>query len=144
MNRHKTLLALVHAGVLVGAVPVPVEAADFPSEVHGSYAPNGQCEGYWRVQVHPEMIEFHDEVGDSLRLSLWDICYSCAGGGRDGGAELWAMPRIDGTDKVPVFRFNAGNQPGRLEIDYHGQSRFDDFLPRLQAAMDRAPLSRCE
>ncbi|MEW5421647.1 hypothetical protein [Amorphus sp. 3PC139-8] len=139
-------IALLRAAVLFLAftcASTPALAVEFPPEIIGSYAPGGKCTGFWRVQVHPEMIEFHDDMGDSLRMTLWDVCYACAGGASYQGIERWVSPIVDDWGKVPVFRFNADEVPGRLVIVYRGES-FRGILPRLQDAIEASPLQKCE
>lgn len=132
---------LAAAALTVGLITGAAADDPFPPEVQGLYGKNGDCSGFWKVQVFKDMVEFNDDMGDSLRLTLWDVCLACAGGAGYDGIQVYAFPEQLGTDRAPVFKFNEAEKPGRLVIEYHGKDPIP--YPRLADAIAASPLQKC-
>ncbi|SDD70025.1 hypothetical protein [Rhodospira trueperi] len=125
-------LSLVCAASAASADPLP-------SDLHGSYAPNGLCSQSYRMLVDETGATF-EYGGHVLTLSDWDVCLTCAGGARYQGIEVWAFPEIE-LQRKPVLRFNADEHRGVVVIEYAGTEPLP--VPLAQFVHD-ASMLRCD
>lgn len=96
--------------------------AQFPPEVYGSYAPNGDCSKQPRVNVERSGIHLDTAAGKRGPLPIM-VSYSFVGGARYDGIQIWALVKHGGKDrwgddKQPVLlTFNAGERQGALTAE---------------------------
>lgn len=108
-----------------------------PPELRGSYGPGGDCTRQPRV-VLTDVLTIH--AGPTpTRLAPLDACFSCAGGARYEGIEVWvARLGSNGEPEQPMFRFNADETRGALVVD-----RDPSASPAVKAVAAASPLKRC-
>lgn len=108
-----------------------------PPELRGSYAPGGDCTKQPKV-VLTDVLTIHTAAG-ATRLAPLDACFSCAGGARYDGIEIWvARLGANGDPEYPMFRFNADEKRGNLVVD-----RDPSASPAVKAVAAASPLKRC-
>ncbi|MFN4087743.1 MAG: hypothetical protein ACK4QW_01705 [Alphaproteobacteria bacterium] len=113
-----------------GAIP--------PPDLQGRYAPRGDCAREPRVMVDGTGM-FLEIGGRRGRVAPLDLCFSCAGGARYSGIEVWVSPKVG--DQIPViFRFNADERRGVLIVEDNAGM---DLGPNLRAVIAASPLLRC-
>lgn len=99
-------------------------AADlqFPPEVHGSYAPNGDCSKQPRINVDRSGIHLDTAAGKRGPLPIM-VSYTAIGGAQYDGIQIWASVKHGGKDrwgddKLPVLlTFNAEERQGALTAE---------------------------
>lgn len=130
-------VAALAAGVL--GIPQIVSAQGIapPPELRGGYAPGGNCALEPRV-VLTDVLTIH-AAGKATRLAPLDACFSCAGGARYEGIEVWvARLGANGDPEEPMFRFNADEKRGALVVE-----RSPNAPPAVRAVAAASPLKRC-
>ncbi|MPT46943.1 MAG: hypothetical protein E2598_00795 [Sphingobium sp.] len=133
MNR-KTLLTVSLA--CMGTIPAFANEPPVPKELYGSYAPAGDCTKQPKVSVRKEGVFIDSSAGKSGPLPV-SVCYSCAGGARYEGIEIWVYVKYGkdkwGGDNMPVtLMFNAGEKRGALEITHDDTLRTPLGAPMTQ------------
>jgi outer membrane protein OmpA-like peptidoglycan-associated protein len=129
------------------AAPVPAHRdaeEHFPTALHGSYAPDGDCARWPRATVAQGHVEFYGwEGGDILFLDQWRACPDCLPEYPLAASELRIAPVIaEGDPKAaPVFRFNANGVPGLMLAEGGGDMT---KFPELAAVVDFGVLARCD
>jgi hypothetical protein len=109
-------------------------------DIQGAYAPQGDCSKEPRVTLSAKELIIQSG-GKPTRLSPIDACFSCAGGARYEGIEIWVSQLgADGAPKEPMFVFNAQEKRGVLSVDKSGLQRAP--APVRAVAM-ASPLKRC-
>jgi hypothetical protein len=134
-------LAVLAVGLGAGLLWLePARAIDgpLPDELHGRYAPAGNCGREPRVVADASGILIEAD-GRISRVEPLDVCFSCAGGARYEGIEIWVGQKL-GNEIVAVFRFNADEQPGALIAMDQGYGRVGAEIAAVIAA---SPLERC-
>ncbi len=138
MSRFSTAAALF---LLATALP-GLSAAQVapPPDLLGAYAPGGDCAKEPRVTVSATAMTIQ-AGGKATRLAPIDACFSCAGGDRYEGIEVWvAQLGPDQSPKEPMFRLNADEKKGALVVDKQGMQAFP---PAVRAVAMASPLKRC-
>jgi len=116
------LLFVLSLPVLLFAAPVLAQQEVPPPEIHGSYAPAGDCARQPRVTVNKGGVFLDTASGKSGPLPV-SICYSCAGGARYDGIQIWVYVKYGkdewGGDSMPVIlMFNADEHRGALQVEH--------------------------
>jgi hypothetical protein len=111
----------------------PAFADQIPASLLGRYAPHGDCTRLPVLTVSATGI--HIEMSDDRHGTITPvtICLTCATGPAASTAaspEIWVLPQMAGGTPPFLFRFNAGGQKGRLEVDKN-----DPMLPSFVAAL---------
>jgi hypothetical protein len=138
MPRHIIFAAL--------ALLFPAAAAEIslqnpaPAELWGTYGPGGDCKASTRVSLDASGL--YVVIGSKRgKLERVDACFSCAGGARYEGIEVWLAPATPGGNGfMVIFRFNADEVPGKLDVYDNGEA---ELGPNLKAVIAASPLSRC-
>ncbi|WP_146140439.1 hypothetical protein [Zobellella endophytica] len=129
------------AAVLWLPLPVlsfPLTPDALPTNLYGSYGPGGDCLA--RPLVSLDDGGLYLVSGDQRsRFEAVEVCLSCAGGVRYEGIEVWLSPQVADHHALH-FRFNAGEQPGRLEVEDPGNVEPGPSLSTVAAA---SPYHRC-
>lgn len=146
MRRNFLLMGIGGLGSLAATAVVIAANLPIPAEIYGAYAPAGNCQQAPRVVVSAAGAFIESQAGKSGPLPV-DVCYSCAGGARYEGIERWLLVKMGKNqwgDNFPVtLRFNAGEQAGRLEVDYDKTTGTPLGVP-LFDIVKASPLSRCK
>lgn len=111
-----------------------------PPELQGTYAPFGNCTLQPKLTLDAAAITIL-AAGRTTRLAPLDACFSCAGGARYEGIEIWvSQTDAAGNPKEPIFRFNADEKKGEVVVDRGGMQAY----PAAHRAVAMAsPLRRC-
>lgn len=111
-----------------------------PPELYGTYGPGGQCSASPRVSLDASGL--YVVVGSKRgKLDKVDACFSCAGGAQYQGIEVWLAPATpDGNGRMVIFRFNADEVPGKLDVYDNGEV---ELGPNLKSVIAASPLQRC-
>lgn len=102
-------------------------AADLqlPPEVHGTYAPAGDCAKQPRITVDKAGVHLDTAAGKRGPLPI-TVSYTWAGGARYVGIQTWALVKHGGKDRwgddnqPVVLTFNAGEKRGVLTAERTG------------------------
>ncbi|MFN3514960.1 MAG: hypothetical protein ACK41C_18075 [Phenylobacterium sp.] len=113
--------ALAALALFAVAGPAGAQALKVSPEVHGTYAPAGDCTKLPRVLVDAGGIRVETATGRTGPLAH-DVCYSCAGGAQYSGIQQWAYFKYGkdrwGGDYMPVvMMFNADEIAGRMQVE---------------------------
>jgi len=93
-----------------------------PPDVHGTYAPGGDCARQPRIAVDKDGVHLDTAAGQRRSLPLL-VSYTFVGGARYSGIQTWAMVKHGGKDrwgddKTPVLlTFNANERRGALSAE---------------------------
>jgi hypothetical protein len=118
-----------------GAQPIPPG-----KDIQGSYAPQGDCSKEPRVTLSAKDLVIQS-AGKPTRLAPIDACFSCAGGARYEGIEVWVSQLgPDGNPKEPMFIFNSQEKRGALFVD---KSALQGAPAPVRAVAMASPLKRC-
>jgi hypothetical protein len=128
------------------ALTAPAVAADIgpqnpaPPGLYGTYGPGGNCKASPRVSLDASGL--YIVIGTKRgKLDRVDACFSCAGGARYEGIEVWLAPATPGGNGfMVIFRFNADEVPGNLVAYDNGEVALG---PNLQAVVAASPFRRC-
>lgn len=128
------------AGSVLGLLAAGAAAAQGVSpELKGSYAPAGDCTKEPRVVIGDVLTVIAG--GKSTKYAPLDACYSCAGGARYEGIEVWVTYLDRNKEPVyPMFRVNADEKRGALVVDK--QDAKTAPAPVRAVAM-ASPLKKC-
>lgn len=122
-----TGLALAGAAAAQGVAP----------ELKGAYAPGGDCTKEPRVTIGDALTVVAG--GKTTRYAPVDACYSCAGGARYEGIEVWVTYLDRNKEPVyPMFRVNANEKRGALVVDKDPAAP-----PPVRAVSQASPLKKC-
>lgn len=132
----KTALVL-GLGLFLGSSSAAL-ALDPPAELRGSYAPAGDCTKLPKVTLTDVLTIQH--AGGQSKIAPLDACFSCAGGARYEGIEVW-VSQLDrkGEPQYPMFMFNAGERKGALVV-----TKDPTPNPAIRAVAAASPLTRCK
>ncbi|ATG73413.1 hypothetical protein CGX12_14865 [Zobellella denitrificans] len=120
------------------ALAIPLAPGVLSPGLYGSYGPGGDCQA--RPLVSLDDGGLYIVVGNKRgKVEPVDVCLSCAGGARYEGIEIWLSPQVADTYALH-FRFNAGEQAGRLEVEDPGNVSLGANLRAVAAA---SPYRRC-
>ena len=109
-------------------------------DIQGSYAPQGDCSKEPRVTLSAKDLVIQS-AGKPTRLAPIDACFSCAGGARYEGIEVWVSQLgSDGNPKEPMFIFNSQEKRGVLLVD---KSALQGASAPVRAVAMASPLKRC-
>lgn len=122
----RRLLRLVTA-LLGGALASTTFAADLelPPDVHGTYAPRGDCAKQPRVVVNRAGVHLDTAAGQRGPLPHM-VSYTFVGGARYSGIQIWALVKHGGKDRwgddhqPVILTFNANEKPGALTAERSG------------------------
>ena len=106
-------------------------------DLKGSYAPGGDCTKEPRVVIGDTLTVIAG--GKTTKYAPVDACYSCAGGARYEGIEVWVTYLDRNREPVyPMFRVNADEKRGSLVVDKDPASP-----PPVRAVSQASPLRKC-
>ncbi len=128
-------MIILSIGTAVYAQSLPI-----PSELYGTYAPQGNCQQAPRVMVNQHGAFIHSNGVQTGPLSV-DVCLTCAGGARYSGIERWLFVQSGKTAPL-TLRFNADEKPGHLAID-ENDSHHIPLTGPLLSIFKASPLERC-
>ncbi len=132
------------AAACAALLPATASAAELtpsnpmPPEFHGTYGPRGDCRASPRVSLDASGL--YIVIGNKRgRIPRVDTCFSCAGGARYDGIEVWLSPMV-GQRYAAYFRFNADERRGALDVQASGDVALG---PNLRAVVAASPYRRC-
>jgi len=133
-------MAMSGFGVALGlAIAGHALAQGVSPDLKGSYAPGGDCTKEPRVIIGDVLTVIAG--GKSTRYAPLDACYSCAGGARYEGIEVW-VTYLDSKKEpaYPMFRVNADEKRGNLVVD---KNDIQTAPTPVRAVAMASPLKKC-
>ncbi|MBF7012914.1 hypothetical protein QUC32_25150 [Novosphingobium resinovorum] len=126
---------------LLVATPALSQSIPVPKNLYGNYAPGGDCARQPRVVVNTAGVFLETASGKAGPLPV-DVCYSCAGGARYEGIQVWVMVKYGkdkwGGDTFPVtMMFNDGERRGALLLEHDDTMRIPIGIPMTQVVQAR-------
>lgn len=137
------MLRRSHALVaLLLATPALSQSIPVPKELYGRYAPGGDCTRQPRVIASAAGVFLETAAGKAGPLPV-DVCFSCAGGARYEGIQIWVMVKYGkdkwGGDNMPVtMMFNDGERRGSLLVEHDNTLRTPLGMPMTQVVQARS------
>jgi hypothetical protein len=134
-------MARVKVGIAAAALALLAAgsalAQGLSPDLKGSYAPGGNCAKEPRVTIGDALTVVAG--GKTTRYAPVDACYSCAGGARYEGIEVWVTYLDRNKEPAsPMFRVNADEKRGALVVD-----RDPAAPPPMRAVAAASPLRKC-
>ena len=127
-----------------GVRAVTLSGLDEFGQLHGRYAPGGDCTRTPRITV--DRAGFGFEVGtQALRADRPEYAASFAGPAYEGSS-LWFFPWFSESGPNPLLLvFNAGEKPGVLVVEAadHGHPGMPPLSPAHRALVQGSPYLRC-
>lgn len=126
---------------LLVATPALSQSIPVPKELYGNYAPGGDCARQPRVAVNAAGVFLETAAGKTGPLPV-DVCFSCAGGARYEGIQIWVMVKYGmdkwGGDNFPVtMMFNDRERRGALQVAHGNTLRTPIGIPMTQVVQAR-------
>ncbi|MGE0418414.1 MAG: hypothetical protein AB7O80_16555 [Acetobacteraceae bacterium] len=138
----RTLSGFLAAGLVL--LPIAAGAVELtpsnpaPKDLYGTYGPRGDCRASPRVSL--DSTGLYIVIGSRRgRVPRVDTCFSCPGGARYDGIEVWLSP-MAGKVYAAHFRFNADERRGALVVE----PTHDVVLgTNLRSVVAASPYRRC-
>lgn len=152
MQRPTSVLRIAYLSLLAGAClqAQAVEINDMKdfSDLHGRYAPAGDCKRQPQIVVDAGGMTF-EVAAAKTRVTNPEFAASFFGGASDNyeGISRVFFPFRNNQDSYPIIMmFNADEKKGILTIDGHeeGWKGGPPFTPRNKALVAGSPYSRCK
>lgn len=152
MQRPTSALRIAYLLLLAGACSqaLAVEINDMKdfSDLHGRYAPAGDCKRQPQIVVDAGGMTF-EVAGTKARVTNPEFAASFFGGASDNyeGISRVFFPFRNDQDSYPIIMmFNADEKKGILTIDGHeeGWKGGPPFTPRNKALVAGSPYARCK
>lgn len=131
-------LAASGDGAAQGALPENVYGG-----IHGRYAPGGDCTRMPRVVAAANGLVVELAEGRET-IAAPEVAH--AYGGHDyTGSSVWIFP-WSGQERPLLFTFNAGEQPGVLEVTAHdhGWSGGTPLAGKFKVLVEASPYATCK
>jgi hypothetical protein len=88
--------------------------------MQGTWVPQNikSCKSSTKFEIFEEHLVIHYKA-DSARFGDFDLCFSCAGGAKYSGIEVWLSPDFNNPNGgCFTLRFNDGERKGIMKVDF--------------------------
>jgi len=118
--------------LIISFIAFDIASADLnkaEKSMQGVWVPQNikSCKSVIKIEVFEEYLVLHYKE-DSARFSDFDLCYSCAGGAKYSGIEVWVTPNFHNPKSgCLTLRFNDGERKGIMVVEFIDKSLGERF-----------------